>query len=311
MQNAQPQDRHGHSHGHGHGHGDADHTDPAFWEAMAERLETEAELRASLYGQAVDWLAGVLGEERAAASGTRVVDVGSGPGVVATMFAERFSGAEVVAADQACGLLERAQARADRLGLGRRVSTLAVDLPDDFAKLGTADLIWTSHAVHHIGDQQEALNALAARIAPGGVLAVAERGLPERYLPRDFGIGRPGLQARIDAAWEDAFSGMREEIPGSVRTVEDWPAMLARAGLAPSGTRTFLLDVPAPLGPVARGYVRSQLEHIRERAGDLLDPEDTAALDVLLDDGSEEGIRLRPDAFLLSATTVHTARAAA
>lgn len=300
---------HGNGHGHGHGHGHPEHTDPAFWEAMADRLETEAELRTPLYGQAVDWLHSVLGEDRASAPSARIVDVGSGPGVVASLFAERFPRAEVVAADQASGLLERADARAARLGLEHRLSTLAVDLPDDFGKLGTADLIWSSNAVHHFGDQQQALDTLAAHLAPGGVLAVAERGLPERFLPRDIGIGRPGLHARLDAALEESFGRMREGLPGSVRTVEDWPAMLARAGLVPSGSRTFLLDRPAPLGPVERGYIRDQLARVREQAGDVLDADDAAALDVLLDDASEEGIHRRPDAFLLSATTVHTARA--
>lgn len=59
---------------------------------------------------------------------------------------------------------------------------------------------------HHCADidQQGALNALAVLLKPGGLLAVAEGGLPMRFLPRDIAIGTPGLQARLDAVQEHA-----------------------------------------------------------------------------------------------------------
>ncbi|MED7952144.1 hypothetical protein PUR56_25695, partial [Streptomyces sp. BE303] len=88
--------------------------------------------------------------------------------------------------------------------------------------------------------------------------------------PRDLGLGRPGLQARLDAAHEDTFSGMRAELPGSVATVEDWPAMLAAASLVPSGTRTFLADRPAPPDGPAREYLHVSLAQRRDQLVDLL-----------------------------------------
>ena len=172
--------------------------------------------------------------------------------------------------------------------------------------LGTADLVWSSRAVHHLGDQQGALNALAGVLRPGGLLAVAEGGLPMRFLPRDIGIGRPGLQARLDAALEHWFEIMRAELPGSTTVVEDWPAMLSRAGLTDVGSFTSLLDLPAPLGETARAFLHAHLTRLRETASESLDVEDRKTLDVLLDPGAPEGILRRPDAFLLSATTVFT-----
>ncbi|MFB6887898.1 class I SAM-dependent methyltransferase [Kitasatospora sp. NPDC056327] len=287
---------HAHQHAHQHGH-DADFD----WEALSGHLEREAELHTPAVTGAARWLGGLL-------DGTpvrRVLDVGSGPGVVAGLLAEAFPAAEVVAVDQSEALLERARTRS-----AGRVGTRRADLPADFGTLGTADLVWSGNAIHHLGDQQAALTALAGTLRPGGLLAVAERGLPARYLPRDLGLGRPGLQARLDAAHEEVFAAMRESVPDAVAVVEDWPAMLAAAGLVPGGTRTFLVDRPAPLDAPAREFLHVQLSRRREQFGDVLDEDDLAVLDALLDREAPTGILARPDAFYLTALTVHTARAA-
>ncbi|NUU21188.1 MAG: class I SAM-dependent methyltransferase [Streptomycetaceae bacterium] len=302
------QHSHQHDHQHDHQHGHHDHAPQDIdWEAFAAELERGTELHDAALRQVASW----LGELRRGTGGeapARVLDVGSGPGVVACLLAEAFPDAEVVAVDQAPGLLARAEERAAKQGLDR-VRTHRADLPEGFAALPEADLIWTSNAVHHLGDQQAALDSLAARLRPGGVLAVLEGGLPPRYLPRDIGLGRPGLQARLDAANQDLFAAMRADLPGTVAAVEDWPAMLAASGLVPSGSRTFLTDLPAPLGDPARAYLHTRLTRLRDRLADRLAPEDTATLDTLVDTDNPSGILRRPDAFYLEATTVHTARA--
>ncbi|MET9295887.1 class I SAM-dependent methyltransferase [Streptomyces sp. NPDC003077] len=288
------------------------HTGDLDRDALGARLERQAELHLPSLVEAAEWLRGMLCAGRGADSLVgRVLDVGSGPGVGSCLLAQYFPRAEVVAVDQDAGLLERALARAGKQGVDDRVVAQRAELPGDFEELGSAELIWTSHAVHHLGDQQAALDALAARLRPGGVLAVAERGLPPRFLPRDIGIGRPGLQARLDAAAEDRFTSMRAALPGCARTVEDWPAMLARAGLVPTGTRTFLTDLPAPLDLPAREHLHAHLMWLRDRIGDRLDEEDRTTLECLVDGDACTGILWRPDAFYLSATTVHTARACA
>ncbi|MBO8196133.1 class I SAM-dependent methyltransferase [Streptomyces oryzae] len=302
-----PSPSHGHSHshsnGHSHHHGQSGTTAEPDWEALATHLEREAELKVSFLEEAAAWLRDVLGH----CDVTRVLDLGSGPGVTTIALAHAFPGAETVAVDSTPALLERARARAEREGLASRITTREAELPAGLPELGTAELIWTSNVVHHFGDQRAALETFAGALRPGGVLAVREGGLPTRFLPRDIGIGRPGLQARLDVAEEDWFTAMRAELPGHTRTVEDWPALLVAAGLAPTGSRTFLTDLSAPLDPVARAHVRARAERFRESLADSLSAEDLATLDVLLDDASPEGIQRRPDVFLLTATTVHTA----
>jgi SAM-dependent methyltransferase len=292
----EPHPQHGPGHEHGHGHADMD------WAEMAPLLEAQAELYTPLYRQAMTWLA------REVTDPGLVVDVGSGPGVVSCLFADAFPGARVVAVDGAAPLLERARDRAARQGAADRFGTLAGDLPGVLDELDyPADLMWASQSLHHLGDQRAAVAALAGHLAPGGTLAVLEGGLPARFLPRDIGIGRPGLQARMHAVEEDAFAEMRANTPGSVAETEDWPAMLTAAGLKHTGTRSFLLDLPAPLTDEARVYVTTSLSRLRDRIGDGLDATDRATLDRLLDPADEAGAHRRQDVFVLVAHTVYTA----
>lgn len=285
-------------HGHHHHQGGTD----LDWAVMAPLLESQAELFTPLYERAMAWLA-----EQVTRPGL-IVDTGSGPGVVSCLFAQTFPGARVVAVDGSGPLLERAAARAAGLGLADRFSTLNGELPDVLSELEyPADLLWASNSLHHLGDQRAALAAFAERLAPGGTLALLEGGLPARFLPRDIGIGRPSLQARLDAIEAEWFTRMREELPGSVAETEDWPALLAAVGLKPTGTRSFLLDLPAPLSAPARAYVAASLDRLREGLADDLGAEDRATLDRLLDPADEAGVHRRKDVFVLKAHTVYTA----
>jgi SAM-dependent methyltransferase len=274
------------------------------WSEFGPMLERGAELQSPLYRQAAAW----LGELLPAAGVRRVLDIGSGPGVVTELLAEAFPYAELVAVDAEAPLLERAEARARRAGHGDRIRTRLAELPGGFDELGEADLIWAGNSVHHLGDQRAALGAFARLLRPGGLLAVVEGGLPSRHLPRDIGIGRPGLEGRIDVAVQEWFCAMRAELPGVKDEVEDWRALLAAAGLTPSGTRSFLLDIPAPVPEIAREQLVSAYALQRTMAEGRLADDDLAIIDRLLDPDDPQGLRRRPDAYLLTARTVHTAR---
>ncbi|WP_051798743.1 class I SAM-dependent methyltransferase [Streptomyces sp. NRRL S-337] len=285
-------DNHGHHHGHNLGHGD-----DFDWAAMADLLELEGEIHSPYVRQAF--------EELKQLSPRRVLDIGSGPGVAACRLAALFPQAEVTAVDGTPELLVRARERAERLGVALR--TKVAEFPAGLADLGPADLVWSGQVVHHVGDQQDALNRLARLLTPGGVLAIVEGGLPPRWLPRDLGFGRPGLQERLDGATALRFGRMRDELPGSVAVVEDWPGMLRAAGLTGARSRTFLVDRPAPLADGTRQFVRRSLERCRDTLADHLDAEDLATLDRLLDPADPAGVDRRPDLFLLTAKTVHYA----
>ncbi|MGX8907314.1 class I SAM-dependent methyltransferase [Streptomyces netropsis] len=265
------------------------------WAAMADLLELEGETHSPYVRQAL--------EELGDLAPRRILDIGSGPGVAACRMAARFPRAEVTAVDGSPELLARARERAERLGVELR--TQVAEFPEGLADVGTADLVWSGQVVHHVGDQQGALDRLAGLLEPGGVLAVVEGGLPTRQLPRDLGFGRPGLQSRLDVKMAERFNRMRDELPGSVTVVEDWPGMLRAAGLTGVRSRTFLVDHPAPLADGPRKSVRSMLERQRKMFDELLDAEDLATLDRLLDPADPAGVDRREDLFLLTAKTVH------
>ena len=276
------------------------------WAVLGPHLEAGAELQLPVLTQAATRLRDLQGERRV----SRILDVGSGPGVMACVLAATFPDAEVVAVDGAPELLERTVARAERLGLTSRVRTHRAPMPEGLRDtvLPPADLVWTSKTVHHLGDQQAALDALVGLLRPGGVLAVVEDGLPMRFLPRDIGMGRPGLQARLDAVHEEWFERMRASLPGAVDVVEDWPRMLAAAGLVDVAARSFLLDVPPPAPDAARAFLHSTLLRYVEHLGEALQPGDQEVLAVLVDPDDERSVLRRADVFVRSAITMVTGR---
>ncbi|MFC7471839.1 class I SAM-dependent methyltransferase [Actinomadura keratinilytica] len=216
-----------------------------------------------------------------------VVDAGSGPGVVAALLAEVFPDREVYAVDAEAALLERAADRAHRTGLEGQLHTHRAELPGGLDALPAASLVWAGRSLHHVGDQRAGLAAFGRALLPGGHLVLLEGGLPPRTLPRELGFGRPGIESRLDAAQEEWFAGMRESLPGTVKETEDWTALLEAAGLRHVATRSFLLDLPAPVPYETRANLIAQwqrrLDHVeldpvdRATADRLLDPEDSAA----------------------------------
>ncbi|MFE0704031.1 class I SAM-dependent methyltransferase [Streptomyces sp. NPDC058872] len=291
----------GHVHQSGHGH---HHDTDLDWGEMAPLLERQAEITLPVYAEAAAWLGSLVPVQGV----RRILDIGSGPGVVTGLLAEAFPAAESVAVDGSPELLARARDRADARGIGARVSTLHAELPEGIGALGQADLIWMGNSLHHIGDQGAALTAFADHLNPGGLIALVEGGLAPRHLPRHIGIGRPGLEARLDALSADWFAEMRADLPDSKAETDDWRALLAAAGLTPAGTRTFLVDAPAPVPPAVRELVLAHYGRLRDGLGARLDADDKETLDRLLDPADALSLHHRTDVFHLAAHTVHTAR---
>jgi SAM-dependent methyltransferase len=271
--------------------------DTVDWAALGPDLVTDAETNAPMVDQALGWLA-----ERVP-SAALILDVGSGPGVAAVRLAQLLPGTTVLAADGAAPLLALARERAQRLGVGDRFATREVKLPAGIADLPRADLIWVSGVAHHLRDPAAGVRAFADLLRPGGVLALREGGLPLHWLPP---AADGGLAARIEVV-DSALARDQAHPMGAIVAPRSWPELLAEAGLIDGQSRSFLLDLPAPLAPAARRNLARTLHRVRELLADHLAGEDLARLDVLTDPEHPESVLRRPDVFMLRATTVHTA----
>jgi len=248
--------------------------------------------------------------------GDRVaVDVGcGGAGMTAALAAALGRHGVVVAVDADAEVLAAARSHLTAVvppGAGR-VDFVEADLAAGVAPLrdaldGPVDVVWASASVHHLGDQQAGVTALAGLLAPGGRLALAEGGLSRRHLPWDLGIGDPGLELRLDAAQDRWFARMRAELPGTTRMPYGWTEALRRAGLTQVTTRSTLLERPTPLDDGDRVRAVDGLNHRvdRLRPTGLLDAGDLAAWDRLLDPADPAWLGHRGDLGWLEVRSVH------
>lgn len=243
-----------------------------------------------------------------AATGRVAIDVGCGGAGMTVALARRLGpGATVIAADHNQAVLDAAKAVTTAAGVDVRFALVDLDGP---VELPAADLIWSSAAVHHAGDQQRAVDRLAALLKPGGTLALAEGGLKPRHLPWDLGIGEPGLEIRLEAAQDRWFGRMRAELPGSVPMPYGWPEALRRAGLTGVTTRTLLLERPVPLSDADRervlGWLGKRFEWLHDT--DLLSGADRETWEGLLDPAGPHWLGHRTDLCALEARSVQRGR---
>jgi SAM-dependent methyltransferase len=114
----------------------------------------------------------------------RMLDAGCGNGRVTALLRRHANpAAEIVAID-----LTSADVAARNLEGAERVSVHARDLLDDLSDLGEFDFIYCQEVLHHTSDPARAFRNLAARLTPGGDLAiyVYRRKAPVREFTDDF-----------------------------------------------------------------------------------------------------------------------------
>jgi SAM-dependent methyltransferase len=238
----------------------------------------------------------------------RVLDLGSGPGVGSCVLAERFGEATVIAADGSPAMLDRAVARAARLGFADRVEVRHVDLASDIGTLAPADLVWASMSLHHVGDELAALREIRQLLEPGGLVALIERHAPTRVLPDGIDLGRPGIWERLDAAWADWFTDMRADLPGSTESA-GYPSMLAAAGFDVVADQVLAVSIDEPLDDAGRRFALKQMTQSRGKLDGRADPADLSALDALLDQDAPDGIMHRDDVRISATRRLYVGRA--
>jgi SAM-dependent methyltransferase len=280
---------------------------------LAERwltnLETSARFDTAWVAEAVAWLVETSGGP-AGSRLQRVLDVGCGAGGAACAFAAALDGGVVAGFDRDPRLLAIGRRRAADAGLaGRLLGWFCARVDALPVEAGSADLVWASGVVHHLPDQQAAIGTLAALLRRGGRLAVAEGGLPLRCLPFDIGLGRVGLEARLDEARSRWFADMRNELRGPPLPY-GWPEGLRRAGLVDIRSRSFLAEVPPPLDDVGRQVAVRHLSSALTELGERLAPDDRDTVARLLDPDDPAYLGRRDDLMVTAARTLNVGTAA-
>jgi SAM-dependent methyltransferase len=278
------------------------------WPTRLASMRRADDLDAETDRQVAERLVGVL----AATAEPVIVDIGSGGGGMSAAFAGALAahgGGRVVLSDAVPELLDAATTHVRDVAAGTPVVVDAVRADASSDRLADllpkADLVWASRVVHHLPDQQLAIDELARVLAPGGWLALSEGGLATRCLPWDLGIGEPGLGGRLTAARDVWFVGMRAEMPGVKSLPVGWNKALEAAGLTGVSSFSYVIDHPAPASAEVRQSVVDWLTWMSGVGEGGLSESDQATVARLLDPEDEAYVGARDDVFILGASTVY------
>ena len=286
--------QHENSHGGGHGHG-------AYDPANLQRADA---FYGGVYQQIADWLS--------ISSGTRALEAGSGAGG----FTELLAGAvgpegTVTALDVTPELLQTARERVEKSPFKGRVNYHEGDIEHLPFEDGHFDLVWSSKTVHHLPDQLAGVKELRRVLKPGGRLALREGGLRPRFLPIDTGVGAPGLEDRLDVAFEAWFHTHVRGGEGVAAYPFGWTQLLRDAGLANVTARSFMLEVLPPLQTLQVEFMTNLLRHwvdSDERRG-FISLEDAETINKLIDPECPQYAFDRQDLHYMEGVTVYLGEA--
>ena len=288
---------HGHSHhgGHHHEHGHHNYDSSSLLCADAFYRDT--------YQQIIDWLN--------VKPGIAALEAGSGAGGFTELLAEAVGPVGTVAAlDVTSDLLRTVQERMHNSPFKDRVSYHEGDIQHLPFEDRQFDLVWSSRTIHHLPDQLVGVRELRRMLKPGGLFALREGGLRPRFLPTDLGLGEPGLEERLELAFQRWFhSRVRGE--GSVPYPHGWTQLLRDAGLVNVSARTFLLELLPPFSSLQVEYMTHLLERwvTSDERRSFISPEDANTIQQLLDTGSPYHAFNRQDLHYLEGVTVYVGEA--
>ena len=153
--------------------------------------------------------------------GDRLLDVGTGTGLVARLAAERCE--NVVGIDHSDGMLAEARAAATRSGVGERTSFSAMDAENLEFEDGSFDVVLSLFVFRHLPNPGAAAREMRRVLKPGGRLVLNVGARPNVLSLNGFTAGIGIAQDRLLAKF-----GRREFSPVSLRT------FLTTEGVPPS-----------------------------------------------------------------------------
>ncbi|MGE3171517.1 MAG: class I SAM-dependent methyltransferase [Planctomycetota bacterium] len=172
----------------------------------------------------------------------RIVDLGCGPGDIPLLLAERCPDATIVGVDAAATMLALARPKAERAGLGGRVTFEQADVKALPFADGAFDGVFSNTILHHIPDPVEFLREAARVLAPGGVLLVRDL-----YRPATLAEAEALVALHAAAAPPDQQQLLLQSLCAAL-TLDEARAAADRAGLgharvAMSSDRHYSIEI--------------------------------------------------------------------
>ena len=315
MTTSEHQHGHGHGHGHGghghggHGHGHGGHGHGGHGHGGQSAYDPSNLIRSDtfyggVYQEIIDWLE--IG------SGAAALEAGSGAGGFTALLAGAVGAdGSVAALDVTPELLETAKQRVERSQVKGSVSFHEGYIQHLPFEDGRFDLVWSSKTIHHLPDQLAGVREVARVLKPGGRFSLREGGLRPRFLPTDTGITAPGLEDRLEVAFNQWFQKNVREGEGVVRFPHGRTKLLADAGLTNISAKTFMLELLPPFSHVQTEYMLSLIDrwvNSEERMA-FITPEDAEAIRLLTDPQGSEYAFNRQDLHYMAGLTVYTGQA--
>jgi tRNA (cmo5U34)-methyltransferase len=138
----------------------------------------------------------------------RILDLGSGDGVLADALLKHFPRATLTALDGSASMRHEAGRRLQRYGDRVRIAPFDLESLDWWDRMFGADLVVSSLSLHHLNDakKQYFYKAAADRLAPGGALLIIDLVDPQHAAARALAADRWDALARAQA---DALAAPR------------------------------------------------------------------------------------------------------
>jgi SAM-dependent methyltransferase len=230
----------------------------------------------------------------------RILDAGCGRGDHLLLMAPLVSDGELSGLDRDGVSLALARDRLTERGWLNRVRLDRGDLYEMEYAANSFDLVWSSHVFHGLSDLPGAAARVRDVLRSGGRFVLRENRITTRLLPDDLGIGEPGLESRLNfafEAWLRKDRAQRGPYPGG------WLRLLREAGFEEAHARSFLYQLQPPFSEGQKAYLRQWLDRKRQIEG--VSEQDRNTIVALTDPRKPEFFLQRNDLYFTTVSTIY------